>query len=52
MMNRYIEYLKEKIEYLPWVSVIFTSAIDKKRVNEILERAIEIKEERKKRVKT
>jgi len=52
MMSRYIEYLKSKIEFLPWVSVIFTSAIDKKRVNEILNRAIEIKEERQKRVKT
>jgi len=52
MMNRYIWYLQEKIEFMPWVSVIFTSTIDKKRVNEILERAIEIKVERSKRVKT
>ncbi len=52
MMNRYINYLKEKIEFIPWVSVIFTSATDKKRVNEILERAWEIKDERFKRVKT
>lgn len=52
MMNRYIDYLKEKIEFVPWVSVIFTSATDHKRVNEILERAGEIKEERFKRVKT
>ncbi|MDQ7010000.1 MAG: ribosome biogenesis GTPase Der [Candidatus Gracilibacteria bacterium] len=52
MMLRYIEYLKEKIEFVPWVSVIFTSATDKKRVNEILERAGEIKLERFKRVKT
>ena len=52
MMNRYINYLQEKIEFIPWVSVIFTSAIDKKRVNEILERAREIKVERFKRVKT
>lgn len=52
MMNRYINYLQEKIEFIPWVSVIFTAAVDKKRVNEILERAVEIKEERFKRVKT
>jgi len=52
MMLRYIEYLKEKIEFIPWVSVIFTSATDKKRVNEILEIAAQIKEERFKRVKT
>jgi len=52
MMLRYIEYLKEKIEFIPWVSVIFSSATDKKRVNEILDRAGEIKLERFKRVKT
>ncbi len=52
MMNRYINYLQEKIEFIPWVSVIFTSAVDKKRVNEILHMAIEIKQERFKRVKT
>jgi GTP-binding protein len=52
MMLRYIEYIKEKVEFVPWVSVIFTSATDKKRVNEILERAEEIKWERFKRVKT
>jgi GTP-binding protein len=52
MMSRYIAYLQEKVDFIPWVSVIFTSAIDKKRVNEILNRAIEIKEERQKRVKT
>jgi len=51
-MNRYINYLQEKIEFIPWVSVIFTAAVDKKRVNEILERAREIKVERFKRVKT
>ncbi len=52
MMNRYIDYLQEKIEFIPWVSVIFTSAKDNKRVNEILQRAKEIKQERHKRVKT
>ena len=52
MMQRYIKYLQEKIEFIPWVSIIFTSAVDKKRVNEVLNRAIEIKAERFKRVKT
>jgi GTP-binding protein len=52
MMDRYIAYLQEKIEFLPWVSVIFTSATDKKRVDEILARAVEIHAERQKRVKT
>jgi predicted GTPase len=52
MMIRYITYLKEKFDFLPWVSVIFTSAIDKKRIEDILATAITIKEERFKRVKT
>lgn len=52
IMDKYLVYLKDKIDFLPWVSTIFTSAIEKKRVNEILESAIWISLERKKRVKT
>lgn len=52
MMNRYVDYLKSKIEFLPWVTVLFTSATERKRVDEILDAAIEIKTERYKRVKT
>lgn len=52
MMDRYINYLKEKIDFLPWVSVIFSSAKENKRVKDILDRAIEIYNERQKRVKT
>jgi len=52
MMNKYIVYLQEKIEFIPWVSVIFTSVKDNKRLDEILKRSIEIKQERFKRVKT
>jgi len=52
MMNRYINYLQEKIEFIPWVSVIFTTAPEQKRVNEILKIASQIKQERFKRVKT
>ena len=52
MMLRYIEYLKEKIEFLPWVTVIFTSATEKKRLTNILDEAVNIFAERKKRVKT
>lgn len=52
MMLRYIEYLKEKIEFIPWVPVIFTSVTEKKRLTEVLERAVEIQTERQKRVKT
>jgi len=51
-MNRYIEYLKSKVEFLPWASVVFTSAVSEKRLSEILENAKNIKLERFKRVKT
>lgn len=52
MMQRYTQYLQEKIEFLPWVSVIFTSATEKKRLTNILDEAITIAWERLKRVKT
>lgn len=52
MMDKYLSYLKQKMDFLPWVSVIFTTATDWKRVNEILESAIGIKAKRLKRVKT
>ncbi len=52
MMDRFLSYMKSKMDFLPWVSVIFTIAPDKKRVNEILDSAIWIKAERNKRVKT
>jgi predicted GTPase len=40
IMDKYMVYLKDKMDFLPWVSTIFTSAIEKKRVNEILDSAI------------
>lgn len=52
IMNRYIEYLRQKIDFMSWVSVIFVSATEWKRVDEVLKRSIEIKAEREKRVKT
>lgn len=52
IMDKYINYMKEKFDYLSYVTPIFTSAISGKRINEILEVAVKIKEERKKRVKT
>ena len=52
MMIKYINYLKSKIEFLPWVPVVFSSALEWKRVEEILENWVNIKEERFKRVKT
>ncbi|EKE28700.1 MAG: hypothetical protein ACD_3C00026G0001 [uncultured bacterium (gcode 4)] len=52
MMDEYMYYLKQKFEFLAFASPIFTSAVTGKRLEEILESAIKIKEERQKRVKT
>lgn len=52
MMQRYITYLQDKIEFLPWVATVFTSAVEKKRLTEVIERATDIYTERQKRVKT
>lgn len=52
IMNKYLTYLSQKFDFLPWVSVIFTSAVEKKRVDEILKTATLVDIERKKRVKT
>ena len=50
--NSYMSYMKKKFDFLPFASPVFTSAIDWKRVDEILETAANIKAERMKRVKT
>jgi len=53
IMWKYMTYLQEKFDFLPWVNVIFTSAVEQKRTQEILETAIKIHHERnEKRVKT
>ncbi|MBW7954535.1 ribosome biogenesis GTPase Der [Candidatus Gracilibacteria bacterium] len=53
IMGRYLRYIEDKFDFLSWVSVIFTSAVEKKRIEEILDTALLINEERKnKRVKT
>ena len=50
--EEYLGYLKRKFEFVSFASHVFTSAIDGKRIDEILELAIAIKAERLKRVKT
>ncbi len=50
--DEYMNYMKKKFDFLPFASPIFTSAVSGKRVDEILEMAAKVKEERMKRVKT
>jgi GTPase len=52
IMERYIDYLREKIDFASFVIPVFTSATDGKRVEEVLDRAMFIYNERQKRIKT
>jgi len=52
IMNRFFTYLKEKFDFLSFVTPLFTSAVDGKRVEEVLKTALAVKLERAKRVKT
>lgn len=44
--------LKVQLDFTPWAPVVFTSAVDGKNINKILELATEIQKERTKRVRT
>ncbi|MBU2523669.1 ribosome biogenesis GTPase Der [Patescibacteria group bacterium] len=50
--RRFINKIRYKFPFLPWAPVVFTSAINKKNITKIMELAIQIKEERKKRIPT
>jgi GTP-binding protein len=52
MMEKYAHYLNEKIEFISYAPIVFSSATEWKRVDEIIENALHIKDERNKRVKT
>ncbi len=52
IMNRYIEYINQEFDFISYVTPVFTSAVDGKRVDAILDIAFKIREERNKRVKT
>lgn len=52
IMNRYIEYINHEFDFISYVTPVFTSAVDGKRIDAILDIAFKIREERNKRVKT
>lgn len=52
IMSRYLEYIGQEFDFLSYVTPVFTSAISGKRIDSIIETALHIREERKKRVKT
>ncbi len=52
ILDRYMQYLSNKFDFLSYAPVVFSSAIAGKRIDLILEHAENIKKERAKRVKT
>ncbi len=52
ILERYMHYLSKKFDFLSYAPVVFTTAIENKRIDLVLEHAIKIRLERNKRVKT
>ena len=52
ILERYMQYLAKKFDFLSYAPVVFTQAIEGKRIDLVLEHAIKIRAERQKRVKT
>lgn len=52
ILDRYMQYLSKKFDFLSYAPVVFTQAIDGKRIDLVLEHALQIFAERQKRVKT
>jgi GTP-binding protein len=52
ILDRYMVYLSKKFDFLSYAPVVFTSAIENRRIDLVLEHALRIHEERQKRVKT
>lgn len=50
--DRYRKYIANRLDFCDYAEAVFTSAIDGKRIDQILEMALAIKKERRKRVKT
>jgi len=51
-MSEYIAYIRKAIPFYKWIPIIFTSAIQNKRLMNILDYVIKIDAERKKEIKT
>lgn len=52
IVDRYMNYLSKKFDFISYAPVVFSSAVEGKRIDLILEHAENIKKERSKRVKT
>ena len=52
ILDRYMIYLSKKFDFLSYAPVVFSSAIEGRRIDLILEHAQKVQKERSKRVKT
>ncbi len=52
ILERYMHYLSKKFDFLSYAPVVFTQAVEGKRIDLVLEHALKIRAERQKRVKT
>jgi ribosome-associated GTPase engA len=52
IVDRYMQYMAKKFDFLSYAPVVFSSAIEGRRIDLILEHAENIKKERAKRIKT
>lgn len=52
IMEHYLKYLQRELAFIAYVSPVFTVATDGKRINNILDQALSIYNERHKRVTT
>lgn len=52
ILDRYMKYMGQQFDFLSYAPVVFTQAIDGKKIDRILEHAVAIDLERKKRIKT
>lgn len=52
ILDRYMVYLSKKFDFLSYAPVVFTSAIENRRIDLVLEHSLNIRKEREKRVKT
>lgn len=52
ILERYMQYLSKKFDFLSYAPVVFTQAIEGKRIDLVLDHALAIRVERHKRVKT
>lgn len=52
IMDRFLTYMQDRFDYLPWAPVLFVSAKSGKNIGNILDQVLEVYNERKKRIET